>query len=78
MRPKTIREASGVHQRVPSRAFLGQPGKDRMTGIQDALQGTGPATAKQLVEKLAKAVQVHAAGRDPFDDVTLVGMGRIR
>jgi len=49
-----------------------------MTGIQNALQGAGPATAKQLVEKLAKAVQVHAAGRDPFDDVTLVGMGRIR
>jgi serine phosphatase RsbU (regulator of sigma subunit) len=47
-------------------------------GIQDALQGAGAATVRQLVEKIARAVQVHAAGRDPFDDVTLVGLGRSR
>jgi phosphoserine phosphatase RsbU/P len=46
-------------------------------GIFTALAGTSRATPTQLVERLARAVQVHATGRDPFDDVTLVALGRL-
>lgn len=49
-----------------------------MPGIRNALKGAGAATVKQLVERLAKAVTTHATGRDPFDDVTLVGIGRMK
>src|SRR6202043_2228678 len=42
------------------------------SGIQAALQTAGHASPKQLVDRLARAVQVHATGREPFDDVTLV------
>jgi serine phosphatase RsbU (regulator of sigma subunit)/pSer/pThr/pTyr-binding forkhead associated (FHA) protein len=46
-------------------------------GIQSALSaavGTGP---KQLIDSLVRAVQMHASGRNPHDDVTLVGLGRM-
>jgi len=49
-----------------------------LSGIQSALQNAGHASPKQLVDRLTRAVQVHASGREPFDDVTLVGLGRLR
>src|SRR5262249_18038817 len=45
-------------------------------GIQTALAGLAAPSPRSLVERLAKAVQQHAAGRDPHDDVTLVCLGR--
>jgi serine phosphatase RsbU (regulator of sigma subunit)/pSer/pThr/pTyr-binding forkhead associated (FHA) protein len=50
----------------------------KVMGIQQALQRMGAASPVQLVETLAQAIDTHAAGREPFDDVTLVGMGRVR
>jgi serine phosphatase RsbU (regulator of sigma subunit) len=47
-------------------------------GIQRAVQGAGNTTPKDLVDRVAKAVTAHATGRDPFDDVTLVALGRKR
>jgi len=38
-----------------------------------AANGSGP---RVLVDSLVKAVQAHASGRNPHDDVTLVGFGR--
>ena len=46
-------------------------------GIQATLEPARGANVTQLVERLARAVQSHAAGRDPFDDITLVGVGRL-
>ena len=47
-----------------------------LSGIQAALAGAGAATPRQLTERLVKAVQAHAAGRNPHDDITLVAFGR--
>jgi sigma-B regulation protein RsbU (phosphoserine phosphatase) len=46
-------------------------------GIQAALASAGGAGPKQLIESLVRAVQAHASGRNPHDDVTLVGFGRL-
>jgi sigma-B regulation protein RsbU (phosphoserine phosphatase) len=46
-----------------------------MKGVQRAILG-GPAAAAAVGERLNKAVQQHAAGRDPHDDITLVCVGR--
>jgi len=48
-----------------------------LDGIQAALGPVTAADSAQLVDRLAKAVQTHATGRDPFDDVTLVGLARL-
>jgi hypothetical protein len=49
-----------------------------MAGIQRSLSEAGPAGPKELVERLVKAVKAHAAGRAPFDDLTVVAVGRSR
>jgi phosphoserine phosphatase RsbU/P len=46
-------------------------------GIQSALATAGGSNTKQLIDSLIRAVQAHASGRNPHDDVTLVGFGRI-
>jgi phosphoserine phosphatase RsbU/P len=48
----------------------------RTEGVHAALADIGNATPKQLVERLVKAVQTHAAGRNPHDDITLVSFQR--
>jgi phosphoserine phosphatase RsbU/P len=45
-------------------------------GMQQALASAGAATPTQLAERLVKAVQTHAAGLSPHDDITLVSFGR--
>jgi serine phosphatase RsbU (regulator of sigma subunit) len=48
-------------------------------GITKALAEAGELTPQGLVDRLAQAVQKHAAGRaTAFDDVTLVAIGRNR
>jgi serine phosphatase RsbU (regulator of sigma subunit) len=46
-------------------------------GIAAALAGVSGSGPRILVDSLVRAVQAHAAGRDPHDDVTLVGFGRL-
>jgi serine phosphatase RsbU (regulator of sigma subunit) len=48
-----------------------------LDGIHNTLSSAKGANVTQLVDRLAKAVQAHATGRDPFDDITLVGLGRL-
>jgi serine phosphatase RsbU (regulator of sigma subunit) len=43
-------------------------------GIEAALKD--PGSPRALVERLMKAVHEHATGRPPFDDVTLICLGR--
>ena len=45
-------------------------------GVQRVVQQAGAVSAAVLGERIVKAVQQHAANRDPFDDVTLVCLGR--
>ncbi len=45
-------------------------------GVERVLRGAGQAGPKQLVERLVAAVKQHATGRDPFDDLTVVALGR--
>ncbi len=45
-------------------------------GMQAALRGLEEPSPRNLVERIARAVQKHAAGRDPHDDITLVCFGR--
>jgi sigma-B regulation protein RsbU (phosphoserine phosphatase) len=45
-------------------------------GLHTALAGVEEPTPRNLVERVVKAVQQHAAGRDPHDDITLVCFGR--
>jgi serine phosphatase RsbU (regulator of sigma subunit) len=45
-------------------------------GIHDTLQQAAPCSPRSLVERLALAVESHAAGRDQHDDITLVCLGR--
>jgi serine phosphatase RsbU (regulator of sigma subunit)/pSer/pThr/pTyr-binding forkhead associated (FHA) protein len=46
-------------------------------GIQAALATVVEPSPRNLVERIARAVQQHALGRDPHDDITLVCLGRI-
>src|SRR5262245_874132 len=50
--------------------------KFTMAGVKRVIQGAGRASPKELVEKLVAAIKVHATGRDPHDDVTVVVVGR--
>jgi len=47
-----------------------------MKGIEDALRPVGRAAPQALVDALVRSVKQHAAGRDPFDDMTVVALGR--
>jgi serine phosphatase RsbU (regulator of sigma subunit)/pSer/pThr/pTyr-binding forkhead associated (FHA) protein len=47
-------------------------------GIQTALAAVAAPSPRNLVERITKAVEQHAAGRDPHDDITLVCLGRTR
>jgi serine phosphatase RsbU (regulator of sigma subunit) len=47
-----------------------------VAGVQAAVQGAGAASPRALVERIFTAVQKHAAGKPPFDDITLVAIGR--
>jgi sigma-B regulation protein RsbU (phosphoserine phosphatase) len=46
-------------------------------GIQAALKGAVGSSPGQLVDSLVRAVQAHSSGRNPHDDVTLIGFGRL-
>jgi sigma-B regulation protein RsbU (phosphoserine phosphatase) len=46
------------------------------SGVMGALQA-GVMTPRALVDRLIAAVHQHAAGRKPFDDLTVVAFGRI-
>jgi sigma-B regulation protein RsbU (phosphoserine phosphatase) len=48
-----------------------------MKGIHAALLQGGYASAKPLVERLIKAVHLHATNQNPIDDITLVSLGRV-
>jgi serine phosphatase RsbU (regulator of sigma subunit)/pSer/pThr/pTyr-binding forkhead associated (FHA) protein len=45
-------------------------------GVHAALQTAPEPRPRALVQRLVKAVQAHASGREPHDDVTLVCLGR--
>jgi serine phosphatase RsbU (regulator of sigma subunit)/pSer/pThr/pTyr-binding forkhead associated (FHA) protein len=61
----------GVHDALDVREQQFTP-----KGVQRAVQDAGAATPRALGERIVKAVQQHAAGRPPYDDVTLVCLGR--
>ncbi len=46
-----------------------------MSGVVAALQA-GPMTPRAMLDRLVAAVHQHAAGRKPFDDLTIVIFGR--
>jgi serine phosphatase RsbU (regulator of sigma subunit) len=48
-------------------------GRDGMDG---ALKGAGPAGPRALVDRLVRAVKLHATGREPHDDITVVALTR--
>jgi serine phosphatase RsbU (regulator of sigma subunit)/pSer/pThr/pTyr-binding forkhead associated (FHA) protein len=50
--------------------------KFTMAGVKRVIQAAGKASPKELGEKLVAAIRVHATGRDPHDDVTVVVVGR--
>jgi serine phosphatase RsbU (regulator of sigma subunit) len=47
-----------------------------VVGARAAVHGAGAAGPQALVERIFMAVQQHAAGKPPFDDITLVAIGR--
>jgi sigma-B regulation protein RsbU (phosphoserine phosphatase) len=49
-----------------------------MKGIQTSLLQGGPASAKLLVDRLVRAVHVHATNQSQQDDITLVAVGRVQ
>lgn len=50
--------------------------KFRQEGIERVLKAAGPASPRELGERLVAAVKQHALNRDPHDDVTVVIVGR--
>jgi len=57
--------------------MLDSNGKEfKPEGMERAVQGAGNIPAQTLVDRIARAVQTHAGATDPFDDVTLVALGR--
>jgi serine phosphatase RsbU (regulator of sigma subunit)/pSer/pThr/pTyr-binding forkhead associated (FHA) protein len=48
----------------------------KMTGVLRAVQDAASASPRALGERIVKAVQRHAANRPPYDDLTLVCLGR--
>ena len=61
----------------------GVPDAESLQGKQFGQEGiyavlrNGAVGAKGVVEGLARAVQAHQAGNDPFDDITMVSLGRL-
>ncbi len=47
-----------------------------MHGIEKVIKDCGTAGPQELVERLVAAVHLHATGRPPHDDVTVVAFGR--
>jgi len=47
-----------------------------LAGVKAAVRGLGPATARHLVETIVRALEAHAAGCPPFDDITVVAVRR--
>ncbi len=57
--------------------MLDSGGKEfKLEGIERAVQGAGHVPPQTVVDRVARAVQTHATATDPFDDVTLVALGR--
>jgi serine phosphatase RsbU (regulator of sigma subunit)/pSer/pThr/pTyr-binding forkhead associated (FHA) protein len=50
--------------------------KFTMAAIRKVLESTGKLSPKEIVEKLVAAVKLHATGRDPHDDLTILALGR--
>jgi len=46
-------------------------------GMRRLLQDGGDGNPRELVEKLVRAVKLHATGRPPHDDVTVVALQRL-
>ncbi len=49
-----------------------------MKGVVTALNGEKGMSARAVGERIAKAVKLHATGRDQADDVTLMCVGRVK
>jgi sigma-B regulation protein RsbU (phosphoserine phosphatase) len=47
-----------------------------LSGVQRVAQEVGAVSAAVLGERIVKAVAQHASNRDPFDDITLICLGR--
>jgi serine phosphatase RsbU (regulator of sigma subunit)/pSer/pThr/pTyr-binding forkhead associated (FHA) protein len=47
-----------------------------MDGVREAVKGLGATNAKTLVETILRAVEKHATGKPPFDDITIVAVRR--
>ena len=47
-----------------------------MEGVERVIKSAGDVSPRVLGEKLVAAVKQHAAGRDAFDDLTVVVVGR--
>jgi len=47
-----------------------------MKGVQRVIQEAGSVSAATLGDRLIKAIEHHTTNRDPFDDITLVCLGR--
>jgi serine phosphatase RsbU (regulator of sigma subunit) len=48
----------------------------RMDGVTRVIKAVGKGSPREIVEKLAAAVKLHAAGREPHDDLTVLVLGR--
>jgi serine phosphatase RsbU (regulator of sigma subunit)/pSer/pThr/pTyr-binding forkhead associated (FHA) protein len=49
-----------------------------LKGVHTALKGDKGLNAQAVGERLAKAVKLHASGRDQADDITLMCLGRVK
>jgi sigma-B regulation protein RsbU (phosphoserine phosphatase) len=49
-----------------------------LKGVSAALNGEAGLNARAVGERIAKAVKLHAAGRDQADDITLMCVGRVK
>jgi serine phosphatase RsbU (regulator of sigma subunit)/pSer/pThr/pTyr-binding forkhead associated (FHA) protein len=49
-----------------------------LKGVHKALEGEKGLNANAVGERIAKAVKLHAAGRDQADDITLMCVGRVK
>jgi sigma-B regulation protein RsbU (phosphoserine phosphatase) len=47
-----------------------------LDGLHGVLRGGVPGP-KGMIDGLLRAVQTHAAGNEPFDDITMVSLGRV-
>ena len=47
-----------------------------MDGVRGAVKGLGATNARTLVETILRAVEKHATGNPPFDDITILAVRR--